>query len=215
MNKEVDLEDKLRNVFIFSFLVVAIILIISSAYIDNTLIKYLLIISSVSTVFGGFIYSLSFDMLLYKRGAPIIPSFNPDINCAREQYKQIFRRAKSHIQMITGLSPKFYNEEMKKEIKKALERGVKIDILLDNPKNKDVLLDLTENQNLTIYLLPDKIDIDFTIIDGKKLRVEEEHDENLNLIKADNTEQKEVIEKFENLFIRLWSKIYSKQISTN
>ena len=209
---DLKLEEKNRNRIFFSFLLISIIILFVSSYISIQIVRYALIVGSlILMALGAYIYH-RLHRFLYLTGMPILPLINPDIDGAKAQYNQFFKNAKTHIQMVSGLSPKFYDDKMKKVMKEALDRGVTMDILLDNPENKEVLYDLSDHPRLTIYLLPREIDYDFVLIDGKKLRVEEHHVDIEKELKADNSENRELVDKFEELFASLWSKIQQKQM---
>jgi hypothetical protein len=212
MSCESDFGDQNRNRTFFYFLLVSVIAFFLSAYTDVFFLQAALIVFSLSVALVGVLVYMELHLFLYKTGVPIIPAINYDITCARNQYEIFFKHAKSHIQMVSGLSPKFYDTEMIKLMKKALDRGVKIDILLDNSENRDVIDELLEHPNLSVYLLPSDIQYDFAIIDGKKIRVEDSHTLPSDKVSADNSEDKQLVTKFEEFFSLLWSKMQKKEV---
>lgn len=213
MSFEVDFWDQNRSRTFFYFMLVAITVFFLSAYTDLFALQVFLWVSALALLLLGLFVYLELHLFLYKTGVPVIPSMNDDISWARKQYKMFFRHAKSHIQMVSGLTPGFYDAEMKKAMKEALDRGVKIDILLDNPENRDVIDDLLDHSNLSVYLLPGDVQYDFAIIDGKKVRVEDSHVKPTDRVSADNSEDRELVTKFEEFFSLLWSKLQRKEVS--
>ena len=212
MDCKTNFGDQNRNRTFFYFLIVSVTLFFLSAYTAIFALKAFLILSSLFIILVGLLLYVELHFILYKTGVPIIPVMNDDISWARKQYKTFFKHAKSHIQMVSGLSPKFYDADMNKSMKEALDRGVKIDILLDNPANKEAIDELLDHPNLMVYLLPRDVQYDFVIIDGKKVRVENSHVKPTDRVSADNSEDRELVTDFEEFFSMLWSKLQKKEV---